>query len=104
MCDNYAMVRDYFIKRLKRRFFIFTVFTYMAAFWVFWIPHNVMGGEAVEVNGKTLGQYDVGFASFTCFVLLTHSLFFGLIREWHKIFRILVGIVISLYFIASILA
>ena len=65
------MVRDNFTKRIKRRFFIILLMTYWASFFSCLITMNTLRGE-VNSDGNTLDQYDIGFATFTTFVLMSH--------------------------------
>lgn len=74
MSENYAMIRATFIKRLKGRFVYFIVFTYWASFWCFYVNMTVLNGP-VDKYGHTLNQLDMGFASYSCFVFLVHTLF-----------------------------
>ena len=96
MSDNYIMVRDFFIKRVKRRFIFFMVATYWSGFWCFYLPHMSMS-EGVNKEGQTLGLYDLGFATQMCFVILNHALFMTVIRDWTKIMRIMTSVTLVLY-------
>jgi len=62
LCEFYSMVRDNFIKRVKRRVAVFTVATYWAGFWGIYIVWNTLSGT-VDSSGKALGIYDIGFAT-----------------------------------------
>ena len=102
MSENYAIVRDTFIKKFKRRFFIFLAMTYWASISCFLITMNTLR-DSVNIKGYTLDQYGMGFATYTCFVLMVHVLWITQIRDWNKVIRICVLIII-LFFPLSILA
>ena len=50
MCEYYPMVRDHFIKRVKRRFAFFSLATYWAGFWAFLVPQFALK-DAVNKDG-----------------------------------------------------
>ncbi len=62
LSGNYAMVRDHFIKRVKRRFAIYCLMVYWGGFWSQYIVMTVLS-DAVNDKGLTLGLYDVGFTT-----------------------------------------
>ena len=103
LSDYYAMVRDFFVKRVKRRFIFFTVATYWAGLACFLIPYTAMS-ESVDHKGRILGVYDIGFAVQMCFVMINHLNFMTTIRDWSRPMRIFVTITWVLYLVIIVAA
>ena len=90
------MVRDSFIKRVKRRFIIYQTATFWAGFWCFYIPFNVMG-NIVDKDGRGFGVHDIGLLAQMCFVFLNHLNFNTAIRRYDKPMRIFVIVTVAGY-------
>lgn len=91
------------MKQTKTRFAIFVCFTYMAAFWTFSITTASLSGP-INKDGLTLDQYGVGLATMTSFVVFTHMLLLGQMRDWNKVIIIITSVIIGFYFIALLVA
>ena len=96
LSENYPVVRDSFIKRVKRRFIIYQTATFWAGFWCFYIPFNVMG-DIVDKDGRGFGVHDIGLLAQMCFVFLNHLNFNTVIRRYDKPMRIFVMITLVGY-------
>lgn len=101
MSEYYAAMRDSFIKTVKQRYFVFLAMTYWASFWCFTITMQTMRYEVNE-SGYTLDQYGMGFATYTCFVFMVHTLWISQIRDWNVVIRTFV-LIVMLFFPLAIL-
>ena len=96
LSENYAMVRNVFVKRFKRRFLVFMVSTYWASFVCIVITMGTMHSQ-VNSDGQTLDQYGIGFPTYTCFVIMVHILWLSQIRDWNKAIMIFCGIILLFF-------
>ena len=94
--ENYAMVRDHFIKRVKRRFIFFQSATFYSGFTSFYIPMYALWG-AVNKDGLTWGINDIGMCSQMCWVFLNHLNFNIIIRQYNKPMKIFVMVTFIVY-------
>ena len=90
------MVRDFFIKKFKRRFLIFLACTYWASLWCFTITMNTMRW-GVNSTGYTLDQYGMGFATYTCFLTMVHINWITQMRDLNWAIIVCEGLLIGLF-------
>jgi len=77
--------------------------TYWASFWCFAVTMSAMR-DSVNASGQTLDQYGMGFATYTCFVIMVHTLWISQIRDWNKVLSIFVLIVVLFFPFAILVA
>ena len=96
LSENYAMIRDNFIKKFKQRWCIFLVMTYWASFCCYLVTMTTMK-NTVNASGNTLDQNGMGFATFTCFIFMVHILWISQIRDWNKVLIFAVGLTMIMF-------
>lgn len=103
LSENYSMVRDNFISKIKHRFAVFLVMTYWGSFFSTLITMSTLQAE-VNSTGQTLDQFAMGFATFTSFVFMVHIVWVSQMRDWNRLLVIFVVTIISLYPVSIIMA
>lgn len=102
MSAFYSAMRDSYIKRVKLRYCVYCLFTYLASYTCFRLIFSSLTG-VVNSEGKTFDLYAVGCACFMSFVFLVHTLFYQNIRDWNRAVRIFVIILACLFITVFIL-
>ena len=102
MSEYYRTMRDCYIKRVKSRYFLYTLFTYLASFVCFTIVFQTLTGP-VNSEGKMLDLYGTGLACFMSFVFVVHALFFQNIRDWNKALRRFVILILFFFILVFLL-